>query len=72
MLRPSPGRCPQAYLKWRAEGGRDRQLPGLELTLDQIFFISYAQVGAMEPLFTCSQRGSALSIFGRHPRWGTP
>ncbi|XP_053777819.1 membrane metallo-endopeptidase-like 1 [Desmodus rotundus] len=43
----------KAYLKWRAEGGRDRQLPGLELTLDQIFFISYAQVwcGSYRPEF---------------------
>ncbi|XP_036918026.1 membrane metallo-endopeptidase-like 1 [Sturnira hondurensis] len=43
----------KAYLKWRAEGGRDQHLPGLELTLDQIFFISYAQVwcGSYRPEF---------------------
>ncbi|XP_054439972.1 membrane metallo-endopeptidase-like 1 [Pteronotus mesoamericanus] len=43
----------KAYLKWRAEGGRDRRLPGLELTFDQVFFISYAQVwcGSYRPEF---------------------
>ncbi|XP_016074709.1 PREDICTED: membrane metallo-endopeptidase-like 1 [Miniopterus natalensis] len=37
----------KAYLKWVADGGKDQHLPGLELTSDQIFFINYAQVGAM-------------------------
>ncbi|XP_036112837.1 membrane metallo-endopeptidase-like 1 [Molossus molossus] len=43
----------KAYLKWVAEGGKDQQLPGLELTLDQIFFVNYAQVwcGAYRPEF---------------------
>ncbi|XP_037002892.2 membrane metallo-endopeptidase-like 1 isoform X1 [Artibeus jamaicensis] len=43
----------KAYLKWREEGGRDQQLPGLELTFEQIFFISYAQVwcGSYRPEF---------------------
>ncbi|KAM7098715.1 membrane metallo-endopeptidase-like 1 [Molossus nigricans] len=43
----------KAYLKWVAEGGKDQQLPGLELTLDQIFFFNYAQVwcGAYRPEF---------------------
>ncbi|ELV14246.1 Membrane metallo-endopeptidase-like 1 [Tupaia chinensis] len=34
----------KAYLKWMAEGGKDQQLPGLELTYNQLFFINYAQV----------------------------
>ncbi|XP_012589980.1 PREDICTED: membrane metallo-endopeptidase-like 1 [Condylura cristata] len=44
---------PQAYLKWTAEGGKDQQLPGLELTYDQLFFINYAQVwcGSYRPEF---------------------
>lgn len=29
-----------------AEGGKDQQLPGLDLTHEQLFFISYAQVAA--------------------------
>ncbi|XP_027460665.1 membrane metallo-endopeptidase-like 1 isoform X4 [Zalophus californianus] len=33
----------KAYLKWMAEGGKDQQLPGLELSYDQLFFINYAQ-----------------------------
>ncbi|XP_029805502.1 membrane metallo-endopeptidase-like 1 isoform X1 [Suricata suricatta] len=43
----------KAYLKWMAEGGRDQQLPGLELTYDQLFFINYAQVwcGSYRPEF---------------------
>ncbi|XP_045426447.1 membrane metallo-endopeptidase-like 1 [Pipistrellus kuhlii] len=43
----------KAYLKWRAEGGRDQQLPGLDLTFDQIFFLNYAQVwcGSYKPEF---------------------
>ncbi|XP_066121288.1 membrane metallo-endopeptidase-like 1 [Saccopteryx bilineata] len=43
----------KAYLKWRAEGGQDEQLPGLELTFDQIFFINFAQVwcGSYRPEF---------------------
>lgn len=51
--RTGPGPAPvwrlQAYLKWRADGGKDKQLPGLELTYDQLFFINYAQVGATVP-----------------------
>lgn len=42
--------CLQAYLKWVAEGGKDQQLPGLELTYQQLFFINYAQVGVSSPL----------------------
>ncbi|XP_057412975.1 membrane metallo-endopeptidase-like 1 isoform X3 [Balaenoptera acutorostrata] len=43
----------KAYLKWVAEGGKDQQLPGLELTYEQLFFISYAQVwcGSYRPEF---------------------
>ncbi|XP_042807314.1 membrane metallo-endopeptidase-like 1 isoform X2 [Panthera leo] len=43
----------KAYLKWRADGGKDKQLPGLELTYDQLFFINYAQVwcGSYRPEF---------------------
>ncbi|XP_074232077.1 membrane metallo-endopeptidase-like 1 [Camelus bactrianus] len=43
----------KAYLKWMAEGGKDRQLPGLELTYTQLFFVSYAQVwcGSYRPEF---------------------
>lgn len=32
-----------------AEGGKDQQLPGLELTYQQLFFINYAQVGVRSP-----------------------
>lgn len=48
-LGPVPAWRPQAYLKWMAEGGKDQQLPGLELSYDQLFFINYAQVGALVP-----------------------
>ncbi|XP_045841007.1 membrane metallo-endopeptidase-like 1 [Meles meles] len=43
----------KAYLKWMAEGGKDRQLPGLELSYTQLFFINYAQVwcGSYRPEF---------------------
>ncbi|XP_027420928.1 membrane metallo-endopeptidase-like 1 isoform X2 [Bos indicus x Bos taurus] len=43
----------KAYLKWVAEGGKDQQLPGLELTYQQLFFINYAQVwcGSYRPEF---------------------
>uniref|UniRef100_A0A8C8YHF5 Membrane metalloendopeptidase like 1 n=1 Tax=Prolemur simus TaxID=1328070 RepID=A0A8C8YHF5_PROSS len=43
----------KAYLKWMAEGGKDQQLPGLDLTYDQLFFINYAQVwcGSYQPEF---------------------
>ncbi|XP_027621230.1 membrane metallo-endopeptidase-like 1 isoform X3 [Tupaia chinensis] len=43
----------KAYLKWMAEGGKDQQLPGLELTYNQLFFINYAQVwcGSYRPEF---------------------
>ncbi|ERE82716.1 membrane metallo-endopeptidase-like 1-like protein [Cricetulus griseus] len=33
----------KAYLQWLAEGGKDQQLPGLNLTYAQLFFINYAQ-----------------------------
>lgn len=46
---PAPVWCLQAYLKWVAEGGKDQQLPGLELTYQQLFFINYAQVGVSSP-----------------------
>lgn len=48
-LGPAPVWRLQAYLKWMAEGGKDQQLPGLELSYDQLFFINYAQVGALVP-----------------------
>ncbi|XP_058920787.1 membrane metallo-endopeptidase-like 1 [Kogia breviceps] len=43
----------KAYLKWVAEGGKDQQLPGLELTYKQLFFLGYAQVwcGSYRPEF---------------------
>ncbi|XP_036208730.1 membrane metallo-endopeptidase-like 1 [Myotis myotis] len=43
----------KAYRKWRAEGGQDQQLPGLDLTFDQVFFLNYAQVwcGSYRPEF---------------------
>ncbi|XP_020950866.1 membrane metallo-endopeptidase-like 1 [Sus scrofa] len=43
----------KAYLKWLSEGGKDRQLPGLELTHEQLFFVNYAQVwcGSYRPEF---------------------
>lgn len=46
---PSDIWCPQAYLKWMAEGGKDQLLPGLELTYEQLFFVNYAQVAAQVP-----------------------
>lgn len=62
--RPAPLWCLQAYLKWAAEGGKDRQLPGLDMTYDQLFFINYAQVGAASPLPTCPHTaGSYLNIY---------
>ncbi|XP_070624454.1 membrane metallo-endopeptidase-like 1 isoform X3 [Bos indicus] len=39
----------KAYLKWVAEGGKDQQLPGLELTYQQLFFINYAQFCSHAP-----------------------
>ncbi|TKC42938.1 hypothetical protein EI555_019468, partial [Monodon monoceros] len=44
----------KAYLKWVAEGGKDQQLPGLQLAYKQLFFIGYAQVwcGSYRPEFT--------------------
>ncbi|XP_049631263.1 membrane metallo-endopeptidase-like 1 isoform X1 [Suncus etruscus] len=43
----------KAYLKWISEGGQDQQLPGLELTYDQLFFVNFAQVwcGSYRPEF---------------------
>ncbi|XP_075394210.1 membrane metallo-endopeptidase-like 1 [Tenrec ecaudatus] len=43
----------KAYLKWLMEGGSDLQLPGLDMTHKQLFFINYAQVwcGAYRPEF---------------------
>uniref|UniRef100_A0A2I3GVM4 Membrane metalloendopeptidase like 1 n=1 Tax=Nomascus leucogenys TaxID=61853 RepID=A0A2I3GVM4_NOMLE len=43
----------KAYLKWMAEGGKDQQLPGLDLTHKQLFFVNYAQVwcGSYRPEF---------------------
>ncbi|XP_008575569.1 PREDICTED: membrane metallo-endopeptidase-like 1, partial [Galeopterus variegatus] len=43
----------EAYLKWVREGGKDQQLPGLQMTHDQLFFINYAQVwcGSYRPEF---------------------
>uniref|UniRef100_H0WNI6 Membrane metalloendopeptidase like 1 n=1 Tax=Otolemur garnettii TaxID=30611 RepID=H0WNI6_OTOGA len=43
----------KAYLKWMARSGKDQQLPGLNLTNDQLFFINYAQVwcGSYRPEF---------------------
>ncbi|XP_062959646.1 membrane metallo-endopeptidase-like 1 [Cynocephalus volans] len=43
----------KAYLKWVREGGKDQQLPGLQMTHDQLFFINYAQVwcGSYRPEF---------------------
>ncbi|KAM6216880.1 membrane metallo-endopeptidase-like 1 [Rhynchocyon petersi] len=42
-----------AYLKWLKEGGKDSQLPGLDMTHKQLFFINYAQVwcGSYRPEF---------------------
>ncbi|KAB0399465.1 hypothetical protein E2I00_015774, partial [Balaenoptera physalus] len=70
-----PSRAPEeAYLKWVAEGGKDQQLPGLELTYEQLFFISYAQVRD-SPLPHWLQTGSPLaSLASPHERTppGTP
>ncbi|XP_006903498.1 PREDICTED: membrane metallo-endopeptidase-like 1-like [Elephantulus edwardii] len=43
----------KAYLKWLMDGGKDFQLPGLEMTHTQLFFINYAQVwcGSYRPEF---------------------
>ncbi|XP_057640671.1 membrane metallo-endopeptidase-like 1 [Chionomys nivalis] len=43
----------KAYLQWLSEGGKDQQLPGLNLTYAQLFFVNYAQVwcGSYRPEF---------------------
>ncbi|XP_053432894.1 membrane metallo-endopeptidase-like 1 [Nycticebus coucang] len=43
----------KAYMKWMTKSGNDQQLPGLDLTNDQLFFINYAQVwcGSYRPEF---------------------
>ncbi|KAF7286321.1 hypothetical protein GWI33_006050 [Rhynchophorus ferrugineus] len=41
----------RAYKKWVAQHGEEDQLPGLNLTHDQLFFLNYAQIwcGSMRP-----------------------
>lgn len=41
----------RAYKKWVAMHGEEPQLPGLNLTHDQLFFLNYAQIwcGSMRP-----------------------
>ncbi|XP_055471109.1 membrane metallo-endopeptidase-like 1 isoform X2 [Psammomys obesus] len=43
----------KAYAQWLSEGGKDQQLPGLNLTYAQLFFVNYAQVwcGSYRPEF---------------------
>ncbi|KAH0514810.1 Membrane metallo-endopeptidase-like 1 [Microtus ochrogaster] len=43
----------KAYLRWLSKGGKDQQLPGLNLTYAQLFFVNYAQVwcGSYRPEF---------------------
>ncbi|XP_060234920.1 membrane metallo-endopeptidase-like 1 isoform X6 [Meriones unguiculatus] len=43
----------KAYVQWLSEGGKDQQLPGLNLTYAQLFFVNYAQVwcGSYRPEF---------------------
>ena len=36
-----------AYQNWVKENGEEPELPGMSLTNDQAFFLSYAQVGVM-------------------------
>lgn len=41
----------QAYKKWEAQHGPEPDLPGLNMTHDQLFFLNYAQIwcGSMRP-----------------------
>jgi membrane metallo-endopeptidase-like protein 1 len=41
----------QAYKKWVAKYGEEPELPGMNLTHDQLFFLNYAQIwcGSMRP-----------------------
>lgn len=41
----------QAYKKWVSLHGAEADLPGLNLTHDQLFFLNYAQIwcGSMRP-----------------------
>ncbi|XP_016962687.1 neprilysin-1 [Drosophila biarmipes] len=41
----------RAYKKWETLHGREQQLPGLNMTHDQLFFLNYAQIwcGSMRP-----------------------
>lgn len=41
----------QAYKKWVVAHGEEPDLPGLNLTHDQLFFLNYAQIwcGSMRP-----------------------
>jgi len=40
----------QGYQKWlKDNGGKDRILPGLNLTNEQLFFIAFAQVTIIYP-----------------------
>lgn len=40
---------PQAYRNWVKKNGEEASLPALGLTNDQLFFIAFAQVGALGP-----------------------
>lgn len=63
--------CLQAYLKWLSEGGKDRQLPGLELTHEQLFFVNYAQVGVTAPRAPApAGNPPPVHILGEPPLWG--
>lgn len=52
----------QAYKKWVKQHGIEQELPGLELTHDQLFFLNYAQIwcGSMRPEDALSKLRSSV------------
>lgn len=63
--------CSQAYLQWLSEGGKDQQLPGLNLTYAQLFFVNYAQVTSSPAPHTHSFGGPALGYTQGHHELAT-
>lgn len=63
--------CSQAYLQWLSEGGKDQQLPGLNLTYAQLFFVNYAQVTSSPPPHTHSFGGPTLGYTQGHHELAT-
>lgn len=52
----------QAYKKWVRQHGTEEELPGLELSHDQLFFLNYAQIwcGSMRPEDALSKLRSSV------------